>query len=375
VALLDASLTDAHGPCLVLEHVRGVDLERLLRRHRRFSPERAGRWLGQLCEVLQAAHAQGILHHDLKPANVMIVDPDTPLERIKVMDFGLAKLAASPHLRLEQLRRTEAAAVATGTVEYLPPEQARGDTPDHRGDLYSVGVMLFELLTGRLPFARPGVAETLQAHAHEPPPAFADVGAAGWVAPAVEAVVRTCLAKYPVERPQSAWELAQRYEQALGRKVLAADGPAPAGPPPKPRTDLKSGRKLDLNSLSYELDAVMPEPMAAAKLRGFVEDVGGEVVASEPGLVRVLLGGGRCAYQLAAAPPRGPAGLGRLVGGSRPVLIEMELHMVKPDPAQPDRLHLTVLLRPLGGAAPVPAAQWRACADRIHADLRAYLMS
>src|SRR4051812_1626021 len=90
VTLYDFSLDDPLGPCIIMEYVRGVNLDTLLERNGRFTPARVGRLLGQLCEALQAAHDLGIVHRDLKPANLMIVDADTPREKVKVMDFGLA---------------------------------------------------------------------------------------------------------------------------------------------------------------------------------------------------------------------------------------------------------------------------------------------
>src|SRR6266536_2218792 len=92
VALYDASLNDPQGPCIVMEYIRGISLDALIHRNGRLSPARVGRMLSQLCEALYAAHSEGIIHRDLKPANLMVVDPDTPYEKIKVMDFGLAKL-------------------------------------------------------------------------------------------------------------------------------------------------------------------------------------------------------------------------------------------------------------------------------------------
>ena len=88
-----------------MEYIRGVTLDTLLQRNGRLSPLRVGRLLGQLCEVLQAAHNQGIIHRDLKPANLMVVDPDTPYEKIKVMDFGLASSPRPCYIPLEKLAR------------------------------------------------------------------------------------------------------------------------------------------------------------------------------------------------------------------------------------------------------------------------------
>src|SRR5271166_4198828 len=87
VTLYDASLNDPQGPCIIMEYIRGVTLDTLLHRN------------GRIGEALQAAHGQGIIHRDLKPANLMVVDPDTPYEKIKVMDFGLAKLLDAPSLK------------------------------------------------------------------------------------------------------------------------------------------------------------------------------------------------------------------------------------------------------------------------------------
>src|ERR1700732_2706063 len=150
VTLYDASLNDPQGPCIIMEYIRGVTLDVLLQRNGRLSAERVGRLLGQLCEVLQAAHSEGIIHRDLKPTNLMVVDPDTPYEKIKVMDFGLAKLVQQTPMQQVSDTGTE---FAVGTPGYISPEQVRGEEMDQRGDLYSVGVILYELLTGRIPFA------------------------------------------------------------------------------------------------------------------------------------------------------------------------------------------------------------------------------
>ncbi len=183
VTLYDASLNDPQGPCIVMEYIRGITLDTLLQRNGRLSPTRVGRLLVQLCEVLQAAHTEGIIHRDLKPANLMVVDPDTPYETIKVMDFGLAKLADTGAAKGKAVTGAE---FAVGTPGYMCPEQARGEEMDHRGDLYSVGVILYELLSGRLPFSGSCTMDVLLAHATEEAPWFTDIGISGWVPPAIE---------------------------------------------------------------------------------------------------------------------------------------------------------------------------------------------
>src|SRR5205823_4800196 len=151
VAWIDSATNEPGGPVLVMEYVRGLDLGLVLQRQGRITPERAGRLLAQLCSVLQAAHAAGIVHRDLKPGNLMVLYPGTPQETLKLMDFGLARMKSMLYISAEEIvdwRLPNAA----GTPEYICPEQVRGVEMDGRGDLYSVGVILFEMLTGKRPF-------------------------------------------------------------------------------------------------------------------------------------------------------------------------------------------------------------------------------
>jgi len=370
VTLYDASLDDPGGPCIIMEYIRGVTLDTLTQRNNgRLNPVRIGRLLGQLCEVLQAAHGEGIVHRDLKPANLMVVDPDTPYEKMKVMDFGLAKLRDQGVMAPV----TESGAeFAIGTPAYISPEQARCEDIDGRSDLYSVGVILYELLTGRLPFTGNSTMDILLAHATDAPPAFADVGVGAEINPLLEKVIQACLAKDPAKRPQTALELAQRYEQALEHLRAAAPKhievpQAPAAPvtapPPEPAEPLPS----DPMAIVHSLEAWMPQTIAAYKLRGFVQDFGGEVLESSPGLIRVRLNPDR-----RLSPARGSAlswlGLGRKLDG-----INMELRLQQTDQNRSNQLRITVLMRSADGRnKPDPA--WRARCDQVYCELRAYLM-
>ncbi len=380
VTLYDASLNDPEGPCIVMEYIRGVTLDALLHRNMRVAPARVGRLLGQLCEALQAAHTQGIIHRDLKPANLMVVDPDTPYEKIKVMDFGLAKLVGGPARPMPRVTDT-GSDFAVGTPGYISPEQIRGEEMDARSDLYSVGVILFELLTGRLPFTGKETMDVLLAHATEAPPAFADLGVSEWVTPALEAVVQNCLAKCPADRPTSALELAQRYEDALGADAAPFVPAPPLAPSAPPNGVLRQEERVrtenvppapvsqdhDPNAIVHHLDAWMPEAIAAYKLRGFVDDVGGQVVESVPGLIRVRLGDRGSVYWV----PKGP--LSWLGLGRRSPLINMELRLERNNPTQQSLLHITVLMRS-ADSTPVSDPLFRARCGQVFCDLRAYLM-
>ncbi|HMF14646.1 MAG TPA: serine/threonine-protein kinase [Gemmataceae bacterium] len=378
VTLYDASLNDPKGPCIVMEYIRGVTLDTLLQRNGRLSPQRVGRLLGQLCEVLQAAHSEGIIHRDLKPANLMIVDPDTPYELIKVMDFGLAKLLDPDFFKQVSMTGTD---FAIGTPGYMCPEQARGDDMDHRGDLYSVGIILYEMLCGKLPFAGRETMDVMLAHATEPPPPFDQMGAGDWVPATVEAVVRQCLGKWPGERPNCARELAERYETALAHEQAVVEAAAPTDDPrlqPEPISSSQSSGSEGAAAVAaprvsaaaddavYHLEAWMPERIAAYKLRGFVQDVGGEVVESVPGRIRVRLGARGQTYA-----PRGSQSwlsLGRRAGQ-----IDVELHLERADPARDSLLHVTVLMRPTDRRH-ADEEEWRERSAMIYCDLRGYLM-
>ncbi len=146
VTLYDASLNDPMGPCIVMEYVRGINMEAMLQKNGRLSAGRVGRLMAQICDVLQEAHAMGMIHRDLKPSNLMIVDHDTPREKIKVMDFGLAKLMIES-ATIKNVTESNFD-FAVGTPGYICPEQVRGEAVDHRSDLYSLGVIMYELLTG-----------------------------------------------------------------------------------------------------------------------------------------------------------------------------------------------------------------------------------
>ena len=195
---------DEQAPAyIVMEFVKGTPLRELLSSEDHFSVERGVRLMRGICAGVGAAHRQSVVHRDLKPENILVVAPedDFELETVRVVDFGLAKLLA------------DAGATSTGSVVgtpfYMSPEQCLGEPLDPRSDVYSLGVMFYEMLSGKKPFAAETVSGVINRHLTEPPPPFSpSLG----IPRRVSLGIMHALAKDPDARPQSATELARQMQ-------------------------------------------------------------------------------------------------------------------------------------------------------------------
>jgi eukaryotic-like serine/threonine-protein kinase len=194
---------------IVMELVRGKSLRDLLRQEGRLEPERAVALMRDICAGVGVAHRQGIVHRDLKPDNVIVVPPDVEGERemAKVLDFGLAKLRDSA----AELTLTQTGAVM-GTPYYMSPEQWRGESLDSRSDVYSLGAMLYEMLTASPPFNSTSAAGLMVKHMNEAPP---DLESYLQISPALETVCQRALSKTPEERQADAAVLSRELQAAL----------------------------------------------------------------------------------------------------------------------------------------------------------------
>jgi len=198
-------------PYIVMEFVDGMTLRQIVASGRRLLPERALEITAGILSALDYAHRHGIVHRDIKPANVML----TRTGDVKVMDFGIARAINDVSSTM-----TSASAVM-GTAQYLSPEQARGEVVDARSDLYSTGVVLFELLTGKPPFTGDSAVAIAYQHVSEMPviPSTIDPG----VSSEIDAVVMRALAKRADDRYQSASDFRADLERAIaGAPVTAA---------------------------------------------------------------------------------------------------------------------------------------------------------
>jgi len=193
---------DVHAPAyIVMEFVKGTPLRELLRSEDHFSVERGVRLMRGICAGVNSAHRQGVVHRDLKPDNILVVAPDDDfeVESVRVVDFGLAKLLA------------DAGATSTGAVVgtpfYMSPEQCLGEPLDRRSDVYSLGAMFYEMLSGKQPFEAATVSGVINRHLHEPPPPFAE---SLRIPRRISTGIMHALAKDPDARPQTATELARQ---------------------------------------------------------------------------------------------------------------------------------------------------------------------
>jgi tRNA A-37 threonylcarbamoyl transferase component Bud32 len=205
---------------IAMEFIEGVDLRKVLNEKGALAPAEAIDVAIHVAEGLQAIHEAGIVHRDLKTANLMRDAGGV----VRLMDFGIAKQVGQ-----EATLGATATGLVVGTPEYMSPEQARGGKIDNRSDVYALGIVAFELFTGRVPFRGETPIATIFKHLQEPPPLEGPEAAA--IPPAVVPVLRQALAKSPEERFASAAEFAMAMVQARD----AAGIPVPAGAPGTPR--------------------------------------------------------------------------------------------------------------------------------------------
>lgn len=203
------------GQYLVMEFLNGRPLDEVILDRAPMLPAEVIRLNIEVLSALSAAHAVGVIHRDLKPGNIFVVLESNGTEYVKVLDFGLAKQGTAPNRATPQTR----ASMIVGTPEYMAPEQACGQAVSPRTDLYAVGIIMFEMLTGRLPFQGDSAMQTAIMQVQAPPPAPSAF--VNGVPPELDALVLRLMRKDPEQRPASA-EVVARELKALA-KTLAVE--------------------------------------------------------------------------------------------------------------------------------------------------------
>ena len=203
--LFDFGLTETGELYYVMELLDGIDLQELVTRHGPMAPERVAHLMGQACWSLAEAHAAGLVHRDVKPANLYLCRLGAQPDVLKVLDFGMVTAPTgdvSPEL-------SQAGGVY-GTPAFMAPEQLRNSALDGRSDLYGLGCTAFYLLTGRQVFEATSAPMMMMHHLRSPPVAPSTLVAA--VPPELDAVILECLEKDPAGRPASSLALLERLE-------------------------------------------------------------------------------------------------------------------------------------------------------------------
>ena len=232
---------------IAMQYVEGTDLQALIRAEDGLEPARTAHLLAQVAAALDAAHARGLVHRDVKPANVLVADGD----RAYLTDFGLTKRTAS-------VGPTKTGHWV-GTADYVAPEQIKGEPVDARADVYALGCVLYHALTGKPPFVRDSEVAKIWAHINDQPPSLLESSATP-SPPAFDGVIRRAMAKAPGDRYPSAGDLGRAATAALeGRAIsepersIAAGAAAPAevvtptgapAEPAEPATTAPSGTGL-----------------------------------------------------------------------------------------------------------------------------------
>ena len=224
VPIYDAD--EADGTLFIaMRYVEGTDLKELIRSEGRLDAGRTAAIVGQVASALDAAHALGLVHRDVKPSNVLL----TPDDHVYVSDFGLTKRALS-------VSGLTATGQLVGTIDYVAPEHIKGDAVDRRADVYSLGCMVFECLSGHAPYPRDLEVGVLWAHVEEPPPTVTQERPD--LPPEVDDVVASAMAKDPEARTASAGEVAAGLRAALRIEAPSGEAWSPPKAPPSP-----SGRR------------------------------------------------------------------------------------------------------------------------------------
>jgi len=219
VQIFDFDTAEGH-PYIVMEYLKGPTLSTYLRRlherNERIPLHQVARLLKALTAALDYAHEQGVIHRDIKPANILLhgkadeIPLDQPLTNdveAVLTDFGL--------VRIEKAASQTASGMISGTPSYMSPEQARGDKTDHRTDIYSLGVVLYEMLAGRVPFEADSTMSVIYMQINEPPPSIPGVSAG------VQVVINRALAKNPNDRYSTSREMAIDFYLAIGMNAEA----------------------------------------------------------------------------------------------------------------------------------------------------------
>jgi tRNA A-37 threonylcarbamoyl transferase component Bud32 len=297
ITVFDFGKTETGSLYIAMEFVEGASLDDEIRRCGALEWRRAARIATQICGSLANAHENGIVHRDLKPENVMLLTRGTEKDIVKVLDFGIAKIMEDDGK--DQRQALTKTGMVFGTPQYMSPEQIRGEKVDARSDIYSTGVIVYQMLTGALPFNSETPMGLLTKHLMDKPPAFTLTNPANQVPPELERLVMQALAKTAGERPQTMREVAERIDALVASSPATMAASAVGG--------VARTVPMGASDASGASAAVRPgsspgastPPVAGRKRRNT-----GMIVGIAIGAAVVVLGGGSAAWYFLAGPGR-----------------------------------------------------------------------
>jgi len=211
--LYDFGVSPQGQPFLVMEYLEGKSLEELIGREGRLSPERTVKLFSQICDGLEHAHHKGVVHRDMKPSNILVATGDDGEELVKIVDFGIAELMGT--VTGDTLKLAGTTQQVFGSPIYMSPEQCLNKVSDSRCDIYSIGVSLFETLSGAVPFEGQTIVEMINKHVYEAAPKLRVLCPHVQLPDALEAIVAQCLEKTAGDRPQSMSQLKEMLQQLV----------------------------------------------------------------------------------------------------------------------------------------------------------------
>ncbi|HEY9871715.1 MAG TPA: serine/threonine-protein kinase [Candidatus Obscuribacterales bacterium] len=254
ITLYDYGIIAGGQPYIVMDLLKGTSLATLLDEKGNLTADEAFPIFVQICDALADAHKHGVVHRDVKPDNIVLEEHNNQKHWVKVVDFGIAKLVQGSEETLTRITKT---GTVCGSPTYMSPEQFQGKEVDHRSDIYSLGAVLFETLTGRVPFTAVDLVSLMAQHVAEPAPSLSEVRPDMEFPPRLEKLVARMLAKEPEARPQTMEAVADELEaaikdksQPLPQRVATTASELPAA---VPRKDTKE-----------------PEPVSPAALKDVV---------------------------------------------------------------------------------------------------------
>ena len=228
------------APYFVMDYLEGKNLAHVVRAEGPMKAERAIPIMVQVCGALDEAHAAGIIHRDLKPENVFLTKQGGTEDFPKVLDFGLAKVSEKQMGRGSMMLTQQG--MVFGTPEFMSPEQTQGDQLDRRSDVYSLALILYELLTGKLPFDATKPIDIMRAHLQDPPIPLNERVSGLHFPDALEAAIEKALAKKRDDRHATAREFADALRASLGGAAVARGAASPSSPPTAPRLEFSDSR-------------------------------------------------------------------------------------------------------------------------------------